>query len=249
MDWLVIDMSKELKAWGHGGGPDGHIIIKSDNENSIKNVVDALAKHHGGRVVPELSAKGESPSNGRAEEAGKTTRGFARVLKFQMEEKAGVEIEEINAVLLWMVRWAAMMATRFLVGVDGKTAYERKRGRKCRIGVVPFGETVMYKELGKKTPSMETSWKTGVWLGHARNSNEVLIGTNDGVVRAYAVIRKAEGERWSAENLRNMKGTPQQPDPSKPGLNIPTRIVFDPPEEDRVDETAPLRNERGGDFK
>ena len=31
MDWLVIDMSKELKAWGHGGGPDGHIIVKSDN--------------------------------------------------------------------------------------------------------------------------------------------------------------------------------------------------------------------------
>ena len=100
MNWLVIDMSKELKSWGYAGGPDGHIVVKSDNEISIKNVVDALARHHGGRVVPELSAKGESQSNGRAEEAGKTTRGFARVMKFQLEEKAGIEIEEVTPVLL-----------------------------------------------------------------------------------------------------------------------------------------------------
>ena len=103
------------------------IIIKSDNENSIKSVADALARHHGGKVVPELSAKGESQSNGRAEEAGKTTRGFARVMEFQVQEKFGVQIEEVTPVLLWMVRWAAMMVTRFLVRVGGKTEYEKGR--------------------------------------------------------------------------------------------------------------------------
>ena len=138
MDWLVMDMSSELKSWGHGGGPDGHIIIKSDGESSIKSVVAALARYHGGRVVPELSAKGESQSNGRAEEAGKTVRGFARILKFQLERNAGVSVDELGDVALWMVRWAAMLASRFLVGKDGKTSYERKRGRKCRIVVVPF---------------------------------------------------------------------------------------------------------------
>ena len=79
MDWLVRDMSAELKAWGHGGGSSGSIILKSDNENAIAAVRDAVAKLHGGRVIPEGPAKGESQSNGRAEEAGKTVRGFTRM--------------------------------------------------------------------------------------------------------------------------------------------------------------------------
>ena len=94
MEWLVVDMSKELQSWGHSGGPDGHIIYKSDNENSITSVMNALAKCHGGRVVPETSAKGESQSNGRAEEAGKTIRGFARVLKFQLESRAKIKLDK-----------------------------------------------------------------------------------------------------------------------------------------------------------
>ena len=116
----TFDMSKELQSWGHSGGPDGHIIYKSDNESSITSVMSALARYHGGRVVPETSAKGESQSNGRAEEAGKIIRGFARVLKFQLEAKAKIKIDQIPEVAMWMVRWAAMMASRFLVGKDGK---------------------------------------------------------------------------------------------------------------------------------
>ena len=29
MDWLVRDMALELQCWGHVGGDDGHIIVKS----------------------------------------------------------------------------------------------------------------------------------------------------------------------------------------------------------------------------
>ena len=42
MDWLVVDMSKELQAWGHSGGLDGHMIIKSDKGSSITSVISAL---------------------------------------------------------------------------------------------------------------------------------------------------------------------------------------------------------------
>ena len=106
----------------------------------------------------------------------------------------------------------------------------------------------MYKELrNAKThrDKMTTEWKTGVWLGHASNSNEVLIGTAEGVVRAFAVIRKPPDERWDASRLRDMRGTPEQPDPSKPGSRIPIKIRFDTPVLDRVDEAIPLRREKG----
>ena len=60
MDWLIKDMSEELKTWGHPGGDAGHIILKSDGERAIHSVRDALARYHGGKVVPESLPRGES---------------------------------------------------------------------------------------------------------------------------------------------------------------------------------------------
>ena len=37
-DWLIKDMSEELKTWGHAGGQTGHIILKSDGESSIVTI-------------------------------------------------------------------------------------------------------------------------------------------------------------------------------------------------------------------
>ena len=44
--------------------------MKSDNENPIVAVRDALAKYHGGNVVIDKPPKYESQSNGTVEEAG-----------------------------------------------------------------------------------------------------------------------------------------------------------------------------------
>ena len=71
MKWLIDDMQKELKSWGHPGGDSSHMIFKSDGEASIKVVRERLARQVGGKVVMESPAQGESQSNGLVEEAGK----------------------------------------------------------------------------------------------------------------------------------------------------------------------------------
>ena len=71
MEWLVKDMSNELKVWGHPGGTAGNIILESDGEPAILVVRDAPAKYHGGMVVQEGPAVGERQSNGLVVEAGK----------------------------------------------------------------------------------------------------------------------------------------------------------------------------------
>ena len=63
-----------------------------------------------------------------------------------------------------------------------------------------------------------------MWLGHNRGSSEVLIGTPDGVVRARAVKRKPEEERWRADAILNITGTPARPNPQMPGHDIPVHI-------------------------
>ena len=252
MDWLIKDIVAELKSWGHQGGEGGEIIMKSDNENSIVAVREAVGKFLGGRVIPEAPAKGESKSNGEIEESGKTVREFAVVMKDMIEYKANVKIEQDDIIVPWMVRWAAMMISRYMVGKDGKTGYERRRSRKCKIPVVPFGETVWYKQVreGKeRKDKFNSEWEEGIWLGHARNSNEAIIGLNDGVVRAYAIRRKDDGNRWDPLRIKGIKGTPSQPDPSKPGINIPVRVRFDPivhevAEEEVQDVEANSRRER-----
>ena len=47
-DWVIKDMSMELKSWGHLGGTESQLILKSDSEGAMTILRDALAKYHGG---------------------------------------------------------------------------------------------------------------------------------------------------------------------------------------------------------
>ena len=71
MEWPLNDMCEELKSWGHQGGESGHMIFENDGESFIEAVKAALAKKLGGKVVLDRPLKGESQSNGVAEEGGK----------------------------------------------------------------------------------------------------------------------------------------------------------------------------------
>ena len=69
------------------------------------------------------------------------------------------------------------------MGQDGKTARQRLRGRTFKSPVVEFGACVWYlrlKSAGKD--KMNTRWGSGVWLGIREETNEVFVGTDEGVV-------------------------------------------------------------------
>lgn len=74
MDWLIKDVSGELEGCGHAGGTGGKIILKSAGEAGMKALRSAVAKYHGGIVIPEAPANGESQSNGVVEESWKNQR-------------------------------------------------------------------------------------------------------------------------------------------------------------------------------
>ena len=83
-----------------------------------------------------------------------------------------------------------------------------------------FGEKVWYKEIrpGKERANkLESEWREGLWLGHSRRSNEAIIGTREGVVRAYAVKRMDEGRQVSPRN----EGDPAAARPVTPRVGHP----------------------------
>jgi hypothetical protein len=97
---------------------------------------------------------------------------------------------------------------------DGKTAYERIRGKKCVRPVAEFGEYIHFRPL-KGDPvrdnKLEPQWRDGVWLGVDARTDEVYVGTEEGVVRARDIRRRPADQRWSAEVLKKVKGVPWSP--------------------------------------
>ena len=78
MEWLIKDLHEGLQSWGHTGGSNGGIILKTDGEPAIVALRDTLARHHGGMVAPEVPPTGESQARGSAEEHGKPMRGLVK---------------------------------------------------------------------------------------------------------------------------------------------------------------------------
>ena len=74
------------------------------------------------------------------EEAGKTIREYACTSISQIEDGIDDKFPLDGNLMVWVVRWAALCHSRYAVGKDGRTAYERIRGRTCKAVVVPMGK-------------------------------------------------------------------------------------------------------------
>ena len=86
---------------------------------------------------------------------------------------------------------------------------------------------VLYKQIreSKETKDkFESEDLEGVWLGHNRGSNEVLIGTPHGVVRAFSFRKRDENSHWSPILAKGMQGLPKQPDPTRLGSSVTIRV-------------------------
>ena len=82
-------------------------------------------------------------------------------------------------------------------------------------------------------------------MGAATGSSETLIGTTKGVVKASSIKRFGMTESWDVNAIVDMKGTPQRPDPDKPGLHIPLRIGVEPEVPFVMPVMRPARDEDG----
>ena len=152
---------------------------------------------------------------------------FVRVLKEQLEQRCKMQVVRSHPSTHWMVMWAAMMLSKYQVGPDGRTPYERRRWRRCNMVVLPVGERVLHKQIRaskERKDKFESEDLEGVWLRQNRGSDEVLIGTPLGVVRAFSFRRRDEVSRCSPILAKGMQGLPKQPDPTRPGSSVAIRV-------------------------
>ena len=127
----------------------GHsaIRLKSEGEPATKAVQASLIAR---RLAPRRTVPINPPAydplaNGAIERTVQEVNAELRKLKMQLEQRVKVMISSDAPVMDWALEHAAFLLTRMLVRADGKTAYERAKGKPWRQRLLPFGETCMYQ--------------------------------------------------------------------------------------------------------
>jgi len=115
---------------GYGGIP---MIMKSDQEPALKALVDDIArKRSPAKTILENSPVGSSQSNGIVERAIQSYEGMLRVVKGGLEDRWDAKIPDGHSIFAWMSEYCGFLLNRFEVGADGKTSYERLKGKKAK---------------------------------------------------------------------------------------------------------------------
>ena len=156
------------------------MTIRSDNEPAIVQLVAAAAnllKLEGVDVVCEGSIPYEPQFNGAAESAVRLMKGCLRTTQLGLERELQAHIPVGHPIVAWVVRHSAMLRNLFVVGDDGKTAWQRARGTPCGLKLVQFGETAHYKCRSKEGGIGGSGgvWGVGLCLGVASRTGQHVV--------------------------------------------------------------------------
>ena len=95
--------------------------------------------------VPQNSPPYDHSANGEAEVAVRELKRQCRAIKFVFEERSGKHLPKGHPLLSWIPRHAANVLSRYRRGDDGRTAEQRRTGRRWRKPVALFGEQIDFK--------------------------------------------------------------------------------------------------------
>ena len=211
--WMVEQIVEDLETIGLS---NERIILKADQESSITDVHQAVAKLRKGQgSAIEQSRVGDSNSNGRIERAIQDLKGLIRTLRSALEAKIGSKIQLSDPIVPWIVRHAAHIINVSRVREDGRTAWQKMKGRRSNTKMLPFGEVVLFKipKTQKRIGSFEDRWEEGCWIGVVPRSGEHLVAATAGVYKVSTIMRRPADKRWSSELIRGIVGSPEEPVP------------------------------------
>lgn len=233
------------------GDKSQQIVVKTDQEPSIEAVVEDLVKEReDGRTVVEESPKRSSGSNGVAERAAQEVEGRLRAILLEFESRIGEEVDAREPIMTFIPEYAAYLMNRLEVGKDGKTAYERVKGKAGTVVGLEFGEKVLWKKKkGDKQAKLRSRWGHGIFVGVRKRSGEIWVATKKGdIISVRTVKRIPDEERWSEDCWKWVKRTlwnKFKEDPEEDG-DIPEGKEVDAESEKNENKEEETRGEGGG---
>jgi hypothetical protein len=121
-----------------------------------------------------------------------------------VEEKLGVQLQMGHAVWPWLIEYAAFLLNRGEVGHDGRTAYERIKGKHGKLPGATFAEKILWKRrpIGGGLGKLTCLWEDGIFLGIKATTGEFIVGTTKGIWRTRTISRRPIEGKYNANNLQ-----------------------------------------------
>ena len=157
------------------------IVLRSDQEESIKALKKAVAVKRQAETVMLESPVRDSRANGAAERAIRTWAAQVRTLRHQLEYKLQEKVDKDSALMTWLVSWAGEVICRYRIQTYGRTAYEYTTGHQGLQACAIFGERLMFQYTPDKVKrrKMESDWDYGYFMGIDSSTGEYIIVKNE----------------------------------------------------------------------
>ena len=133
--WIQRSIAQDIDNVGRKAAK---IVIKNDQERLWLHFRMRHKWHRTVKTILANSPAGETEGNGGVEDAIRRVQEKVRTPKCQVEAEAEMDVDRCDDLMPWMARWAGELITKYSLGKDGKTAYERMCGRSCGRPIAKF---------------------------------------------------------------------------------------------------------------
>ena len=152
------------------------VVVKSDNEPVLNTIREQVAASRKASTRAEHSPVGSSQSNGSIENAVRKIQGQVRSIKLSLESRYGCKVLINHYMTYWLANHAALCINRFEIGTDGRTPFQRVRGKQFAGQICELGEKVHALKCKRSAVphryKHDTRWFEGVFLGFKGLTNE-----------------------------------------------------------------------------
>ena len=140
-NWVVKKIAKDMSERGRT-----KVILKSDGEPAMIAMQEATQKAREGQQIILNNPPAYNPEpNGACEKAVQDVNGHTRCLKLGLESRIKSSIGDSDAIMEWIIPHSAHLISKYSVGHDGMTPYERLTGKKWRRPICEIGDIVLAK--------------------------------------------------------------------------------------------------------
>ena len=197
-----------LETWGHTD-----VVLHADGEPATKSLVRSVANARVHRTLPRHGPPHSHQSQGPVEACIQVYRGIFVANKLALEAGIGCRLLLKHPAIVWLIRHAAWLITRYNTGRDGCSPFRRIFGKPYNGSICKFGEQVHYKLSGHPSSRVEPRWELGAWVGKTELTDEHLLGTLSGIRNSRTIYRLPKSHCYSKDALDRIVGTPVNPKP------------------------------------
>ena len=224
---------RRLMAWLREIGLESvDIIVKSDNEPALTSLIASWstmrAMTSGSRDDHREQSNWQFKEEWNCREGDPVGAGDDQDDSQRHRRTVGsVKIDATHSIWPWIAEHAGFLLTRFEVGRDGKTAYERLKGKSAKVQGMAFAEGILWKRKRAGGP-LTCMWEDGVYVGVKATTAEVIVGNRNGVWLTRTVRRKPAKERWDRSNLEMVVAVPwrkNEDDPKMDGERLKSEVI------------------------